>query len=194
MAKVGRFSRDERSHVERHVEEDSMSSWPIARSRSRARRRAGITNASTGRATLPHRRAGDFPGRKDGRRGRSFRRHDFPAQLPSGDGARPGAGPGLSAGGRAFDPGLCHPLLRAVGIYPVGSSSAWKAAIWRWSRNCTPSISSRRSFRVIYHAGRRRYVAPVLADLAAPVGNHYGQIVRAEILPTGLSAIRWQPV
>jgi protein-disulfide isomerase-like protein with CxxC motif len=49
--------------------------------------------------------------------------------------------------------------------------------------------------RVIYHAGRKQYVAPVVADLAAAVGNHYGQIVRAENFSDwGLSAVRWQPV
>ena len=47
--------------------------------------------------------------------------------------------------------------------------------------------------RVIYHAGRRQYVAPVRVDLARKVGNHYGQIKRTETYERwGLSPQRWQ--
>ena len=47
---------------------------------------------------------------------------------------------------------------------------------------------------IIFHAGRRQYVAPVEVDLSRKIGNHYGQIVRAENYERwGLSPLRWQP-
>ena len=47
---------------------------------------------------------------------------------------------------------------------------------------------------MIYHAVRRQYIAPVVADLARKVGNHYGQIVQAENYDAwGISPLRWQP-
>ena len=101
----------------------------------------------------------------------------------------------FSAGGREFDPGLLSSFVRAVGIYPVGSLVRLESGHLAVVEELHPEHLVSPVVRVIYHAGRRQYVAPVLADLAAPVGNHYGQIVRAEnFADWGLSAIRWQPV
>ena len=97
-------------------------------------------------------------------------------------------------GEKQFDPGLIAAFVRTVGIFPVGSlvllESGHLAVVDEINHDNfhTPVV------RVIYHAGRRQYVTPVRVDLSRRIGNHYGQVVRAEQYERwGLSPLRWQP-
>lgn len=97
-------------------------------------------------------------------------------------------------GGAQFDPALVAAFVRTVGIYPVGSlvllESGHLAVVEELHHDnlLSPIV------RVIYHAARQQYVTPVEMDLARKVGNHYGQIVRAETFERwGLSPLRWLP-
>lgn len=97
-------------------------------------------------------------------------------------------------GGTQFDPALVAGLVKTLGIYPVGTlvllESGHLAVVEQVHADnlLSPVVN------VIYHAGRRQYVAPVQVDLGRKVGNHYGQIVRAESFQRwGLSPERWQP-
>ena len=49
--------------------------------------------------------------------------------------------------------------------------------------------------RIFYHTGRQQYLTePVDIDLSRKIGNHYGQIVRAETFERwGISPLRWLP-
>ena len=49
--------------------------------------------------------------------------------------------------------------------------------------------------RIFYHTGRQQYLTePADIDLSRKIGNHYGQIVRAETFERwGISPLRWQP-
>lgn len=113
---------------------------------------------------------------------------------------RPAISPSLALrqlydqGGSQFDPELVAAFVRTVGIYPVGTlvllESGHLAVVEEIHHDniLSPVV------RVIYHAKRRQYVAPVQVDLARTIGNHYGQIVRAETFERwGLSPLRWQP-
>ena len=113
---------------------------------------------------------------------------------------RPAISPSLALrhlydqGGSQFDPELVAAFVRTVGIYPVGTlvllESGHLAVVEEVHHDniLSPVV------RVIYHSGRRQYVAPVEVDLARSVGNHYGQIVRAETFERwGLSPVRWLP-
>ncbi len=113
---------------------------------------------------------------------------------------RPAISPSLALrqlydqGGTQFDPGLVAAFVRTVGIYPVGTlvmlESGHLAVVEAVHHDnlLSPVV------RVIYHAARRQYVAPVEVDLARKMGNHYGQIVRVEDYARwGLSPQRWQP-
>lgn len=97
-------------------------------------------------------------------------------------------------GGSQYDPALVAAFVKTVGIYPVGTlvllESGHLAVVDEVHHDnlLSPIV------RVIYHTGRQQYVAPVEVDLARKVGNHYGQIVRAEDYATwGISPLRWQP-
>ncbi|MDP3538150.1 MAG: HD-GYP domain-containing protein [Azonexus sp.] len=113
---------------------------------------------------------------------------------------RPAISPALALrqlydqGGTQFDQALVAAFVRTVGIYPVGTlvllESGHLAVVEEVHHDnlLSPVV------RVIFHAKRRQYVAPVEVDLARKVGNHYGQIVRAETFENwGLSPLRWQP-
>lgn len=96
--------------------------------------------------------------------------------------------------GSQFDPALVTAFVRTVGVYPVGTlvllESGHLAVVDEVHHDnlLSPVV------RVIYHTGRRQYVAPVEVDLSRKIGNHYGQIVRAEdYAHWGLSPLRWQP-
>lgn len=96
--------------------------------------------------------------------------------------------------GSQFDPELVAAFVRTVGIYPVGTlvllESGHLAVVEELHHDniLSPVV------RVIYHSGRRQYVEPVRVDLGRVIGNHYGQIVRAETYERwGLSPLRWQP-
>ena len=97
-------------------------------------------------------------------------------------------------GGSQYDPGLVAAFVKTVGIFPVGTlvmlESGHLAVVEQLhaDNTLTPIV------RVIYHGARKQYVTPVEVDLSRKVGNHYGQIVRAESFERwGLSPIRWQP-
>lgn len=97
-------------------------------------------------------------------------------------------------GGSQFDPNLIAAFVRTVGIYPVGTlvllESGHLAVVDEVHHEnlLCPVV------RVIYHTGRRQYMAPVEVDLARKIGNHYGRIVRAEEYASwGISPLRWQP-
>jgi len=97
-------------------------------------------------------------------------------------------------GGTQFDPALVAAFVRTVGVYPVGTlvmlESGHLAVVDELNHDNLPSPH----VRVIYHAARRQYVAPVAVDLSRKIGNHYGQILRAENYETwGISPLRWQP-
>ena len=113
---------------------------------------------------------------------------------------RPAISPSLALrqlydqGGSQFDPELVAAFVRTVGIYPVGTlvllESGHLAVVEELHHDniLSPVV------RVIYHSGRRQYVEPMRVDLARVIGNHYGQIVRAETYERwGLSPLRWQP-
>lgn len=113
---------------------------------------------------------------------------------------RPAISPSLALrqlydqGGSQFDPALIAAFVRTIGVYPVGTlvllESGHLAVVEELHHDSllSPVV------RVIYHAKRRQYVEPVRVDLARVIGNHYGQIVRAETYERwGLSPLRWQP-
>jgi HD-GYP domain-containing protein (c-di-GMP phosphodiesterase class II) len=97
--------------------------------------------------------------------------------------------------GFQYDPALVSAFIKTIGIYPVGTlvllESGHLAVVEQLHADnmLTPTV------RVIYHTGRQQYVTtPVDVDLARKVGNHYGQIVRAETFERwGISPLRWQP-
>ena len=114
---------------------------------------------------------------------------------------RPAISPSLALrqlfdqGGVDFDPELVSAFVRTVGVYPVGTlvmlESGHLGVVERVHQDnlLTPVV------RVIFHSGRRQYVAPVEVDLSRKIGNHYGQIVSAEDYDRwGISPLRWQPV
>ncbi len=97
-------------------------------------------------------------------------------------------------GGTQFDPALVAAFVRTVGVYPVGTLVMLESGHLAVVEELHPEQLLQPVVRVIYHAGRRQYVAPVRVDLARKVGNHYGQIKRAETYERwGLSPQRWQP-
>ena len=97
--------------------------------------------------------------------------------------------------GFQYDPALVSAFIKTIGIYPVGTlvllESGHLAVVEQLHADnmLTPTV------RVIYHTGRQQYVTtPVDVDLSRKVGNHYGQIVRAETFERwGISPLRWQP-
>ncbi len=96
--------------------------------------------------------------------------------------------------GSQYDPALVAAFVKTVGIFPVGTlvmlESGHLAVVEQLhaDNTLTPIV------RVIYHGARQQYVTPVEVDLSRKVGNHYGQIVRAETFERwGLSPLRWQP-
>ncbi|UCV19091.1 HD-GYP domain-containing protein [Ferribacterium limneticum] len=97
--------------------------------------------------------------------------------------------------GFQYDPALVTAFVKTVGIYPVGTlvllESGHLAVVGQLHADnmLTPTV------RVIYHTGRQQYVTtPVDVDLSRKIGNHYGQIVRAETFERwGISPLRWQP-
>jgi HD-GYP domain-containing protein (c-di-GMP phosphodiesterase class II) len=96
--------------------------------------------------------------------------------------------------GNQFDPALVAAFVRTVGIYPVGTLVLLESGHLAVVDATHPDNTLTPVVRVIYHGGRRQYVEPVTVDLARKVGNHYGQIVRAESYERwGLSPLRWQP-
>lgn len=97
-------------------------------------------------------------------------------------------------GGTQFDPALVAAFVRTVGVFPVGTLVMLDSGHLAVVEELHAEDSLHPVVRVIYHAGRRQYVAPVRVDLARKFGNHYGQIRHAESFERwGLSPQRWQP-
>ena len=98
-------------------------------------------------------------------------------------------------GGAQYDPALVSAFVKTVGIYPVGTLVLLESGHLAVVEQLHPDNMLTPIVRVIYHAGRKQYVTePVEVDLARKIGNHYGQIVRAENYEHwGISPLRWQP-
>ncbi|MBS1160545.1 MAG: Metal-dependent phosphohydrolase, subdomain [Proteobacteria bacterium] len=97
-------------------------------------------------------------------------------------------------GGNQFDPTLVAAFVRTVGVYPVGTLVLLESGHLAVVNEVHHDNLLSPVVRVIYHTGRRQYVTPVEVDLARKVGNHYGQVVRADEYENwGLSPLRWQP-
>jgi len=99
-------------------------------------------------------------------------------------------------GGFQYDPALVAAFIKTVGIYPVGTLVLLESGHLAVVEQLHAENMLAPTVRVIYHTGRQQYVTtPVDVDLSRKVGNHYGQIVRAETFERwGLSPLRWQPV
>lgn len=97
-------------------------------------------------------------------------------------------------GGALFDPEMVAAFVHTVGIYPVGSLIRLASGHLGVVQEIHPDDLLRPVVKIIFHAGRRRYVTPVRVDLARRQGNPFGQIVRVEAFePWGISPQRWQP-
>lgn len=96
--------------------------------------------------------------------------------------------------GRQFDPELITTFVRTVGIYPIGTLVLLESGHLAVVDQVHPQNLLSPVVKVIYHSGHRQYVSPVVVDLARKIGNHYGQIVRAESYERwGINPQRWQP-
>lgn len=96
--------------------------------------------------------------------------------------------------GKQFDPELVGMFVRTVGIFPIGSLVLLESGHLAVVDQLHPDNLKSPVVKVIYHSVHRQYVAPVEVDLARKIGNHYGQIVRAESYEHwGISPERWRP-
>ena len=97
--------------------------------------------------------------------------------------------------GTQYDPALIAAFVRTVGIYPVGTLVLLEGGHLAVVEQSHPENILTPIVRVMYHTGRRQYLSvPVEVDLARKIGNHYGQIVKAESFETwGINPLRWQP-
>ncbi len=98
-------------------------------------------------------------------------------------------------GGTQYDPALVAAFVKTVGIYPVGTLVLLESGHLAVVEQLHPENMLTPIVRVIYHTGRRQYLTvPAEIDLARKIGNHYGQIVRAENFEQwGINPLRWQP-
>lgn len=97
-------------------------------------------------------------------------------------------------GGSQYDPALVAAFVKTVGIFPVGTLVMLESGHLAVVEEMHPENMLTPIVRIIFHAGRKQYVTPVELDLSRKIGNHYGQIVRAESYERwGLSPLRWQP-
>ena len=98
-------------------------------------------------------------------------------------------------GGKQYDPALVAAFVKTVGIYPVGTLVLLESGHLAVVEQLHPDNMLTPVVLVIYHTGRQQYLTtPAQVDLSRKVGNHYGQIVRAESYERwGISALRWQP-
>ena len=98
-------------------------------------------------------------------------------------------------GGKQYDPALVAAFAKTVGIYPVGTLVLLESGHLAVVEQLHPDNMLTPIVLVIYHTGRKQYLTtPAQVDLSRKVGNHYGQIVRAESYERwGISALRWQP-
>ena len=98
-------------------------------------------------------------------------------------------------GGTQYDPALVAAFVKTVGIYPVGTLVLLESGHLAVVEQLHPDNMLTPIVLVFYHTGRRQYLTvPAEVDLSRKVGNHYGQIVRAENYERwGISPLRWQP-
>ncbi len=98
-------------------------------------------------------------------------------------------------GGKQYDPTLVAAFVKTVGIFPVGTLVLLESGHLAVVEQLNPDNMLTPVVLVIYHTGRQQYLTtPAQVDLSRKVGNHYGQIVRAESYERwGISALRWQP-
>ena len=98
-------------------------------------------------------------------------------------------------GGAQYDPALVSAFVKTVGIYPVGTLVLLESGHLGVVEQLNPENMLTPLVRIFYHTGRQQYLTePVDIDLSRKIGNHYGQIVRAETFERwGISPLRWQP-
>lgn len=98
-------------------------------------------------------------------------------------------------GGKQYDPTLVAAFVKTVGIFPGGTLVLLESGHLAVVEQLNPDNMLTPVVLVIYHTGRQQYLTtPAQVDLSRKVGNHYGQIVRAESYERwGISALRWQP-
>ncbi len=98
-------------------------------------------------------------------------------------------------GGAQYDPALVAAFVKTVGIYPVGTLVLLESGHLGVVEQLNPENILAPLVRVFYHTGRQQYLTePADIDLSRKIGNHYGQIVRAETFERwGISPLRWQP-
>lgn len=98
-------------------------------------------------------------------------------------------------GGAQYDPTLVAAFVKTVGIYPVGTLVLLESGHLGVVEQLNPENMLTPLVRIFYHTGRQQYLTePVDIDLSRKIGNHYGQIVRAETFERwGISPLRWLP-
>ena len=98
-------------------------------------------------------------------------------------------------GGAQYDPALVSAFVKTVGIYPVGTLVLLESGHLGVVEQLNPENMLTPLVRIFYHTARQQYLTePVDIDLSRKIGNHYGQIVRAETFERwGISPLRWLP-
>jgi len=196
LAKPGLFSRDEFSVMQSHVEE----SLAVVEATSRLPETAVAV-------ILEHHERFDgsgYPyamlGRDISPAGRMAAIVDTYDAMASDRPYRRALSPSMAVrqiyeqSGDQFDPEVVAGFVKTVGVYPVGTLVRLESGHLAVVEESNPEHMLNPVVRVIYHAERRQYIAPVVVDLARRVGNHYGLIVQAENYDTwGISAQRWLP-
>lgn len=197
IAKPGSLSRDEFSVVQRHVQEGlavldataSLSETSIAVVLEHHERYNGCG--------YPYRMAGD----EISLAGRMAAIVDTYDAMTSARPYRPAMAPShalhqlYDESGILYDPALVAAFIKTVGVYPIGALVQLESGHLAVVEQIHPDNMLAPVVRVIFHTGRQQYVSPpVEVDLSRKIGNHYGQIVRAENWERwGLSPLRWQP-
>lgn len=98
-------------------------------------------------------------------------------------------------GGKQYDPALVAAFVKTVGIFPVGTLVLLESGHLGVVEQLHPDNMLTPVVLVFYHTGRKQYLTtPAQVDLSRKVGNHYGQIVRAESYERwGINPLSWQP-
>ena len=98
-------------------------------------------------------------------------------------------------GGKQYDPALVAAFVKTVGIFPVGTLVLLESGHLGVVEQLHPDNMLTPVVLVFYHTGRQQYLTtPAQVDLSRKIGNHYGQIVRAESYERwGINPLSWQP-
>jgi HD-GYP domain-containing protein (c-di-GMP phosphodiesterase class II) len=98
-------------------------------------------------------------------------------------------------GGKQYDPALVAAFVKTVGIFPVGTLVLLESGHLGVVEQLHPDNMLTPVVLVFYHTGRKQYLTtPAQVDLSRKIGNHYGQIVRAESYERwGINPLSWQP-